>query len=203
MRGKLVVFEGIDGCGKTTQAKMLCDFAKGMGFDCIFVREPGGTRIGERIRDVLLKEEMDPRTELFLFLSARSQLYSEVIIPALERGEIVISDRSPDSSLAYQGYGRGLDLEFVKKANEFATFGIKPDLMFYIDIDVDTALSRKDEKNRMEIDTEFLERVRKGYLEFVSRKGYMVIDGKRSPEDIGAEIRDAFLKLVGGERKRW
>ncbi len=196
MRGIFVVFEGIDGSGKTTQARLLCDFVSEMGRECVLVREPGGTEIGEKIRDILLRHDMFPETELFLFLASRSQLVREVIIPALEAGKVVIADRFSYSSVAYQGFGRGMDIEFVDLANSVATSNLKPDLVFYIDLSVEDAMGRKGFRDRME-KVSFLERVHAGYAEMAKRGNFIVLDGREEAHRIHEEIRKRFLELIG------
>ncbi len=201
MKGIFVAFEGIDGSGKSTQARMLCDFVKGMGRECLLVREPGGTDIGEMIREILLNYpgEMFPQAELFLFLASRSQLTRERIVPALVEGKVVIADRYADSSVAYQGYGRGIDVEFVELANSVATGGLKPDLVFYIDIDVGEAMKRKSFRDRMEKET-FLRKVRDGYLEMASRRGFIVLRGDMNAGEIHEIVKREFLKTLGRGR---
>ncbi len=194
-----ITFEGIDLCGKTTQAEILVNRLKNLGYDVIFVREPGGTRISEIIRDILLStqnREMTPVAELFLFSASRAQLVKEVIIPALDLGKVVICDRFYDSTLAYQGYGRGIDIEKIKIINELASFGLVPDITFLIDIPVDEIYKRKiseagkKESDRMENSGfEFYERVRRGYLEIANRsERFVVIDGTKKIEEIGKQI---------------
>jgi len=134
-----ITFEGPDGSGKTTQARLLAARLRGQGHDVIYVREPGGTAIGDQIRQIVhdvRNVEMQPRAELLLYSASRAQLVEQVIRPHLARGGIVICDRYADSSLAYQGYGRGLDLDMVQRIQAFATGGLTPDLTFYLDLDV-------------------------------------------------------------------
>ncbi|KFZ21266.1 Thymidylate kinase [Thermotoga neapolitana LA10] len=150
----------------------------------ILRREPGGTKIGEKIREILMKEEMTPKAELLLFLASRNLLVED-IKHYLFRGYFVVLDRYVDSSVAYQGFGRGLGKEVVEKLNAFATDGLIPDVTFYIDIDVETALRRKGELNRFE-KREFLERVRKGYLLLAEEhpERIVILDGNRTVEEI-------------------
>lgn len=198
MKGHFVTFEGIDGSGKTTQAERLCEYVKEKGFECVLVREPGGTPEGERIREILLDERSDlnAEAELFLFLASRSILTERVIIPAIERGAFVISDRYADSSLAYQGYGRGLNLEFIELGNSIATRSLRPDIVFYIDVPVEIALGRKGRSDRMEKE-DFLKKVREGYLKLAERKGYVVIDGTKDVEEIWEKIRRRVEEMIG------
>ncbi len=192
-----ITFEGVDLCGKTTQAEILIKKLKEHGFDIVFVREPGGTRISELIRKILLDKEnreMCSTTELFLFSASRAQLVVEVIIPALNSGKVVVCDRFYDSTLAYQGYGRGIDIEKIKIVNELASSGLVPDLTFLIDIPVAEIYRRKKQKygdfDRMENSgAEFYERVRSGYLELARKEGrFYVIDGVKGIDEISDEI---------------
>jgi len=135
-----ISFEGIDGCGKSTQVKMLMNRFELDGIDSLLVREPGGTQISEEIREVLLKnrnENMAERTEALLMTASRAQLTHDVIIPSLDSGLIVIADRFKDSTLAYQGGGRGLDINYLLQLNDFATFELDPDITFFIDVTAD------------------------------------------------------------------
>ena len=139
-----ITFEGIDGCGKSTQARLLIEKLNSFKIKTSFVREPGGTKISEEIRSVLLdhrEEDMSSRTEALLMCASRAQLTKNIIIPELESGKWVIADRYSDSTLAYQGGGRGLDLDWLIKLNDFATFGINPDITFYIDVDAKQEIS--------------------------------------------------------------
>lgn len=192
-----ITFEGLDLCGKTTQAEILIQKLKNSGFDITFVREPGGTRISELIRNILLdsqNKEMDPITELFLFSASRAQLVREVIIPSLNSGKIVICDRFYDSTLAYQGYGRGIEIEKIKVINELASSGLVPDLTFLIDIPVEEIYRRRKEKygdlDRMENSgVEFYKRVKHGYLEIAkSSDRFIIIDGMKKIDEISEQI---------------
>jgi len=180
-----ITFEGLDFSGKTTQANLLIANLKGLlrarnenPQIVSLIREPGGTRISERIRDILLDKkslDVNDTTELFLFSASRSQLVGEVIAPALRRGEIVVCDRYHDSTTAYQGYGRGIDLEAIRTINRVATLGIDPDLTLLVDITVDEITLRKSLAgvpfDRMEsLGRGFYERVRNGYLEMAERE---------------------------------
>src|SRR5919199_2225214 len=149
MRGLFVTFEGIDRSGKTTQARLLSD---ALGGDAVAVREPGGTEVGERVREVLKDpgSPLTPQAEALLFAAARAQLVAEVIRPALEAGKVVVSDRFLDSSLAYQGAARGLGVEEVERVNRFATGGLLPDLTFLLAIDPAAAAERAGELDRFE-----------------------------------------------------
>lgn len=168
-RGLFITFEGIDGCGKTTQLSLLRDYLVNKGYDVIITREPGGNhQLGKDIRNILLytKCELDDKAEMFLFLADRAQHINKFILPNLKEGKIVLCDRHADSTLAYQGYGRGQNLEEIIYLNDIATNNIKPDLTFLYDIDVETSNLRVgNEKDRMEnTGSIFLEKVRLGYL---------------------------------------
>ena len=170
----LINFEGIDGCGKTTQLGLLLDRLLGNGHDTLALREPGGTDVSEAIRTLLLddKYHVTPIAELLLFSAARAQLTKERIRPALDSGQIVLLDRYYDSTSAYQGYGRQqLTLEEIDEVNKVATGGLVPDVTFYFDVDIDIAFSRRSaQADRMEQSgREFFQRVREGYLSLAQR----------------------------------
>lgn len=189
-----ITFEGIDFCGKSTQVELLRKFFIEKGNKVVVIREPGGTEISERIRDILLdrkNSEMKIETEFLLFSSSRSQLVREIILPALERGDIVISDRFHDSSTAYQGFGRGLDISKINTVNSFAIADVIPDITFLIDITVEECLRRKALKSHIELDrieissNSFYQKVREGYLKMAeNEKRFIVIDGTKKIEDI-------------------
>ncbi len=187
-----ISFEGIDGCGKSTQVKMLMDRFESDGIDSLLVREPGGTRISEEIREVLLKnrnEKMAERTEALLMTASRAQLTHDVIIPSLDSGLIVIADRFKDSTLAYQGGGRGLDINYLVQLNDFATFELDPDITFFIDVTADEGHKRLNSKHpdRIEGAGKILqEKVREQYLKLaqIYSDRFIVLDGKKPPEEI-------------------
>lgn len=192
----LIAFEGIDGSGKTTQAKKLYKYLKLKGEKVSLYREPGSTELGEKIRNLILCHCMDERTELFLFEAARSCLMNERIIPDLREGKKVILDRFILSTLAYQGFGRGLDLEKIKVMNEFATRGISPDIVILIDVPVEIALERLGERSRFE-DPDFLKRVRAGFLKLAKEfENVFVIDGTRGEEEVFKEILQALSSVL-------
>src|SRR3990172_4015500 len=199
-KGILITFEGVDFSGKSLQASLLRDKLIKAGNSVIFFREPGTTLISEEIRKILLDNKnikMTAQAELLLYSAARTQLVSEKIIPALESKKIVICDRYFDSTTAYQGYGREIDLDFVEKLNIFVTYNIKPDLTLLVDIDPEIALKRKDDGDR-ELDRlekeniDFHKRVRKGYLEIANsgaeKNRFVVLDGRKSVQSIAEEI---------------
>ena len=168
-RGAFITFEGSEGSGKSTHSKLLCAYLRSRGFKIVFIREPGSTRIGEKIRKILLDKKNDRmamETEMLLYMASRAQLIQEVILPALKARKVVICDRFLDSTLAYQGYGAGLDLAAIKSVGRFATLSVKPDLTIFLDIDTEAGLSRTGKtKDRIEErPISFHQRVRQGYL---------------------------------------
>jgi dTMP kinase len=190
MRGLFVTFEGIDRSGKTTQARLLCD---ALGDDALGVREPGGTEAGERVRAILKDPSvsLSPETEALLFAAARAELVSEVILPALAEGRVVVSDRFLDSSLAYQGGARGLGIEDVERVNRFATRALRPDVTFLLEIDPAEAAARAGEHDRFEEEGAALqEAVGAAYERLIELDPgrWRRIDGTRSPEAIHAEV---------------
>ncbi len=194
-----ITFEGIDCSGKSTQIDLLAKQLRDQRREVLIVREPGGTDISERIRSLLLDlthGEMDSHTELLLFSASRSQLVMQRVLPALDRGAIVIADRFYDSTTAYQGYGRGIDIEAIAHIHTVATHGLRPDLTFFIDISVEESLARRAARagsiDRMEnADTDFFHRVRDGYLHIASVEPsrFRTIDGMRPPEIVSDEIQ--------------
>ncbi len=185
----LITFEGIDGCGKTTQIERLSEYLKSRGLKYSVFREPGGTEIGEQIRKVLLDEsnvKMHPKTEFLLYAASRAQLIEEKVKPRLLNGEYVILDRYVDSSVAYQGFARGLGKRIVTLVNEFATDMIYPDLTFYLEIDKITFERRtKEKKDRLESEGwSFMEKVIKGYDSLKKTKRFVSIDGRLDEEKI-------------------
>lgn len=198
-KGLFITFEGGDGCGKTTQIKLLDEYLRNKGYKTLLTREPGSIGLGEKVREILLNYdgEVSSVCESFLFLADRAQNVDCIIKPALDDGTIVICDRHTDSSVAYQGYGRGLDIDRINMLNNIATSGLKPDLTIVLDVDVETSQARVgSEKDRMEsAGIEFFERVRKGYLEIAKQEPerVKVVDAKQTIEDIHNQI----LELVG------
>ena len=194
-RGIFISFEGIDGCGKSTQVKMLVEYLNQSGSETIMVREPGGTKISEEIRDILLNRHLDnicDRTEALLMTGSRSQLTNEIILPNLKKGLNVVADRYYDSTLAYQGGGRELDLEWLIKLNHFATYNLDPNITFFIDIDPKEAQKRKNqEEDRIErAGIDLQARVRNAYIELAQRfkERYVSIDGNASVNTIHEKI---------------
>jgi dTMP kinase len=195
-----VTFEGVDGSGKTTQARLLADLLAAEGREVVHIREPGGTLLGERIRELLLAgDPMAPWTEAALFAAARAQLVDEVIRPGLARGADIVCDRYLDSSLAYQGLARGLGVERVLELNLLATSGLLPDRTFLILLPLEEAAARAgDAPDRIEREgPSFLEEVDKAYRELarVFSQRIAVVDGTKKPEDIASEIRGQLRDL--------
>ncbi len=197
-----ITFEGPEGSGKSTQLPALADYLQEIGHDVICTREPGGTDIGNQIREVLMRMDntgLHPRTEILLFLAARAQLVEEVINPSLAQGKIVLCDRYGDSTLAYQGYGHGLDLDTLRAMLQFATGGLKPDLNILLDVDVPTGLKRKkiiEEWNRLDaFELSFHERVRAGYhiLAEQEPERWKVVDASQSPAQVKAQIQSLVM----------
>lgn len=195
-QGLFITFEGADGCGKTTQMELLAEYLKNNGKEVLLTREPGGKGLGEKVREILLNYdgEVSDRCESFLFLADRAQNIDIIVNPAVEEGKIVLCDRHIDSTVAYQGYGRGLDIERINMLNNLATNGRKPDLTFVFDIDVETSMKRVGkEKDRMEsAGIDFHNRVRKGYLELAEQEPQriMVLNATKSIEEIHKNIID-------------
>ncbi|WP_416358830.1 dTMP kinase [Desulforamulus putei] len=198
-----IVFEGVDGSGKTTQLNLLNKYLIQKQIPTYTTREPGGTPVGEKIRELLLDpnfSEMQGRTEALLYAAARAQLVAQVIRPRLEQGRVVLCDRYIDSSLAYQGYGRGMDTGFLASINELATGGLWPNLTILLDIPPREGLvrSRKDRPaDRLENESlEFYQRVRNGYLALARRnpEAYLVLDARQSIE----ELHTVICGVVGG-----
>lgn len=209
MTGFFITFEGIDFCGKTTQAKKLADYLKREGYDVVLIREPGGERISEKIRKILLSEknrEMTHTTELLLYLASRAQLTERIVLPNLKQKKIVICDRYSDSTLAYQGYGRGLNKSMIRNLNQVASSGLSPDLTILLDVPVEISLKRKakEKKNkggdRLEKEKfEFHQRIRDGYLKITqkNKKRIKIIDGREDQEKTWQKVKaavDSFLK---------
>ena len=203
--GRFISFEGIEGCGKTTQIKLAGEYLKQNNIPFIITEEPGGTPIGRRVREILLNkgagEEICKETEILLFSAARAQHVKDVIIPALKKGTVVLCDRFYDATIAYQGFGRGLDINFILFLNDFSSSNTKPDLTFLFDLPVEVGLKRAVNRiSRMKEglaedrfereDLEFHRRVRAGYL-FLARqddKRFMIIDSARDIETIHREV---------------
>lgn len=203
-----VTFEGPEGSGKTTQIQLLADALHARSLDVLTTREPGGTRIGNAIRSLLLNPahtEMSPRAEALLFNAARAQIVDEVIAPALARGAVVVCDRYADSTLAYQGFGRGQSVDELRQLTEFATGGLTPDLTVYLDVDVEEGLRRKQtqsaeaEWNRMEEEAlAFHQAVRRGYLQLAAddTERWLVLDATQPVANVHAAVMARVMARV-------
>lgn len=207
-KGLFITFEGIDGCGKSTQIEYFKNILINNGIDFICVREPGGTAISEKIRTLLLDKEnsrMANETEVLLFAASRAQLLSEVILTALNSGKIVLCDRFIDSSLAYQGYARQLDINFIKAANSYALDNCMPDYTLYFDIspeDVKQRLSTRGQSDRIEAEEQlFHQRVYEGYNKIYSdtSRNIIKIDANGSIEEVYAQVLQAARSIL----KKW
>ena len=209
--GFFISFEGNDGSGKTTQIRLLAQWFESFGRTVLQLREPGGTPIGEKVRDILLDNAssgMEPVTEMMLYAASRAQLMRTVITPALKRGDVVICDRFVDSSYAYQGYGRELGMEMVQAVNLVAIDGQMPQLTFFLDLDADLSMARRNasgtEADRLENEKmDFHRRVYEGYLALCAASGHRIkriplMTGlvQRTQEEVALEIRDFVLDLL-------
>lgn len=198
-----ITFEGPDGSGKTMQMQPTVDFLTTQGYSVFPAREPGGTIIGDQVRDILMKMEntsMLPRTETLLFCSARAQLVDEVIRPHLANGDIVLLDRYADSTLAYQGYGHQRNIELIQKVLDFATGGLKPDLTLLFDIEPEIGLKRRQkgggEWNRLDAyQLQYHKRVREGYLQMANEdaKRWKIIDASQKPNMVQSDLQKELL----------
>ena len=199
---KFVVFEGIDGSGKSVQIERLLKYVRGEALAVAYFRDPGATQISERIRDILLDKNniaMSPWTELLLYESARAQMVEELILPALRQNTLVLCDRFYDSTTAYQGYGRQLFLETVALANQIGSCGVTPDLTFLIDVDLEVALARRKKNSgaadRLEReDRQFHERVRNGYLTIAKQEPerIKIVQGNATIDAVADRVRRIF-----------
>jgi len=207
-KGMFITFEGCEGSGKTTQIRRLAEDLEKIGVPFVCTKEPGGTPLANEIRQVLLKpredtEEFHPRTELLLYAAARAQHVNGVIRPAIEDGKIVLCDRFADSTLAYQGYGRGLELGMIRELNELATGGLEPDATVLFDLPVEEGLARANRRggmNRLDReDVEFHRRVREGFYRLMEESScrYIVINAAMPVEDVQEAVRENLLPLFG------
>ena len=202
-KGFFITFEGIDRCGKSTQAQYLASRLQDKKLDVVLFREPGSTVVSEQIRRILLSVEsgdIDPRCELMLYSAARAQLVSEQLIPDLNKGQIVIFDRFYHSTTAYQGYGRGLSIKTIASINKFVSQGLAPDISFLIDISPEAASLRYDQAGRDRLERasmEFFKKVHEGYLDMVKKEAnFFAIDGTKSIEKIAGEIWQKVSALL-------
>lgn len=205
-KGIIVSFEGIDGCGKSTQARLFCKYLGKKGLDYVFLNEPGGTLTGEKIRKILLnsKDNIYPLTELFLYLASRSQLVEELISPYIKKGKIVVLDRYIDSTTAYQGYGRGIPLELIRYIHDFLVRDFFPDITFLIDAPASKLISVLKNKKRDRIEKESLEfqkKVRDGYLHIAKREKKRIKIIKRKKVFLThKEIIKEWEKFIDGHK---
>ena len=200
-----ITLEGPEGSGKTSQIKELDAYLQSLGYEVLTTREPGGTDIGDQIRQVLVRLEnqgLHPRTEILLFLAARAQLVEQVIKPALAAGKVVLCDRYGDSTLAYQGYGHGLNMDALRSMLAFATDQLKPDLTLLLDLDVETGLQRKRKEaewNRLDAyEVAFHQRVRAGYLALCAQEPerWRVVDASAPKEAVQLAMRQAVSRFI-------
>lgn len=211
MNGKFITFEGPEGSGKSTQIKLLAEQLEGQGIKVRCTREPGGTATGEAIRNILqhdaIDEQLNERAELLLFAASRAQLMDQVILPALERGEWVVCDRFIDSTMAYQGFARGMSIDTLYGINDFAISSRKPDLTLLLDLDIECGFQRLEERysdgvesvDRFEREArDFHRRVREGYHQLAEREPerFRIINAKQSIEDVAAQIWDAVAEAI-------
>jgi dTMP kinase len=197
-KGLFITFEGADGCGKTTQINLLKEHLENKGFEVLLTREPGGAGLGVKLREILLNYdgEVSSKAEAFLFLADRAQNIDVIVKPGIDAGKVVLCDRHTDSTVAYQGYGRGVDLGQIKELNLLATSGLRPDLTYVFDIDVETSMARVGKvKDRMEsAGVEFHNRVREGYLALAKDEPerVKVINSADTIENISAQVKAIF-----------
>jgi len=188
MSGYFIAFEGIDGCGKSTQAKILANKCKQIGLEPVLTREPGATTAGQSIRKILFETELNPLTEAYLFAADRAEHINNVIKPALNSDKVIISDRYLLSSIVYQGIGKGLGVDIIRDINNYAIRGINPDITLILDIPVDMALKRLHNKSRFEY-LQLQETVREGFIEEASKDPNLVIvDATGSIDDVTQSI---------------
>ena len=204
---RLISFEGPEGCGKSTQIKILCEKLKDIGENVLSVREPGGTDLGESVRKIVQSKsssDLSDNSELLLFMSSRAQLVNQLILPALNDGKWVLCDRFIDSSIAYQGYARGGDINFIQRLNEYATQGLVPSTTFFLDLDLDICLKRLNnrcsitnhEKDRIEMEnSEFHNQVINGYRQLANQeKRFLRIDANQNKQLIANQIYNSLKR---------
>ena len=205
MTGKFITIEGTDGAGKSTQIAMLVEFLKNKGIECVVTREPGGTKIGEKLREIVLDPEngeMTYVTEAMLYAASRAQHVEEKIIPALKEGKFVICDRFLDSSLVYQGYARGLETEMIEKINGYALCGIKPDITLFFDIHPEVGITRK--KNMHDLDrieqekADFHQKVYNGYKTLAQKYPERIksINAEKTIEEVHKQVVEEITKIL-------
>ncbi|MBD6614607.1 dTMP kinase [Komarekiella sp. 'clone 1'] len=208
MGGKLIVFEGVEGCGKTSQMQLCSNWLKSLGISVILTREPGGTELGSHLRSLLLESENKPVaevTELLLYAADRAQHVEQELKPSLAAGKYILCDRYTDSTIAYQGYGRGLNFKLIHQLNDIATTGLESDLTIWLDIDVEVGLSRKrkDEAKLDRIEQEtiaFHQRVQQGYAELAASNPSRIVrvNGSLNKETVHQMIQDILRVHLKG-----
>lgn len=202
MKGIFITFEGSEGCGKSTQSRLLYEYLKRKGYNVVYLREPGGNKISEKIRKILLdpNNHISPICETLLYMGARAEVVDKIIRPALSKGQIVICDRFLDSTFAYQGYGLGIDIGFIKRVGNFVTAGIKPDLTILLDLPIKKGLKhRESKKDRIEKRSlQYHLAVRKGYLKLASQdaKRIKIVKVDKDRNKTQLKIREIIEKYV-------
>ena len=202
-KGIFVTFEGAEGSGKSTQIRAAAAFLRKKGRSVLMLREPGGTRISEAIREILLDKnlkEMDPVTELLLYFSARAQIVREKILPALRKGKVVICDRFEDSTRAYQGFGRGISLKDIDQVSRLVRGQLTPDMTFVLDIDIKKGLARGGRHDRIEREVlSFHQRVRRGFLTLAQKepRRITVLDTSKPVDWVSQKIRERLERVFG------
>ncbi len=202
-KGMFITFEGTEGSGKSTQIRAAAAFLRKKGRSVVMLREPGGTRISEAIREILLNKklkEMDPVTELLLYLAARAQIVREKILPALRKGKVVICDRFEDSTRAYQGFGRGISLAAIDQASLLVRGHLKPDMTFVLDIDITKGLARGGRHDRIEREAlSFHQRVRRGFLTLAQKdsRRITVLDTSKPVDWVSQKIQERLERVFG------
>ena len=201
-KGLFITFEGPEGSGKSTHSRLLCDFLRRKGFKVLHTREPGGTKVSEKIRKVLLdpkNKDMGVVSEMLLYMAARAQIVEERILPALKKGKIVVCDRFADATLVYQGYAGGLDVKIIKDTGRLVTKGLSPSITFLLDIDAKKGLLRSGRvRDRMERKAlSYHKKVRKGYLTIARKEPLRikVLSATGAIEETQEKIRNAVLRL--------
>ncbi len=210
-KGFLITFEGIDGSGKTTQLRLTEKYLRDKGYDILVLREPGSTPLGEKIRKILLhrpvrrpgldrQNKINPASELLLYVAARAELVKDVIEPSLKRGTIILCDRFYDSTTAYQGYGRGIDINLIENLNRVAVGESIPDLTFLVDLDYRTSLGRRKKfTDRLESESKaFFNRVRRGFLEIARKEPQRIamLDGRKGEEELFISVKSRICQEV-------
>jgi len=199
MGSMFITFEGPEGAGKTTAVAAVVESLRAQGRDVLSTREPGSGEVGKRLRELVLTTEMDSTTELFLFLADRSNHVATEIRPALAAGRVVVCDRFSDSTIVYQGYGRGLDLTILRSFNIFATSGLKPDLTILLDLEAEVGLARLKEKDRMDSQPlAFHKKIREGFLAESRREPdrWVVVDASEGPDEVARKAMDAVARML-------